>query len=1021
MSVMPFEPKNRLRMLRRSTVLTSAMLLAMPHAALAVADPSTLTTVSGATTSTITSPGNLLTQQHSDRAIIQGANVDVLQGESWRIQQPGSSSALLVRVNGGQPTQILGTLDANGQVMLVNGAGVFFGQGSQVNVAGLIASTADISNENFNANRLVFDRPGRADASIVNKGRITAKDGGLVALMAPGVQNDGVVAARGGNVALVGGEAFTVDFYGDGLYSFNVTKAATTRAKDQNGKALDASVANNGTLSAQGGTVIMSARAAKGVVDNAINTTGIVEAQSLSEVNGEIVLDGGDGNVAVAGVLDASGRNAGQTGGKVRVATTGNIQLASNARVDVSGHAKGGSARIGGERGGKAGMARAGQVDIAQGAAIDASGNSGDAGEVVVWSDDATRFHGDIHIRSQRGNGGFAEVSSANALTYDGFTDAGGVQLGTLLLDPGNWVISSGANSANTINVGTLAGQLNAANVTIDTASAGVQPGHLGDISLDAHLVWTGKGGLTLNALNDIKINRNLMNQYLGADAVGVDRIMLNAGRDIKVDHAIVSLSRGNAVANSRNFTLDGSTMTNLGGDITINNSGVFSNNLGHNINTGGSLSIRQNVGGSIQTAVDAGNFVAGDYTVIVGDGTYNQNVRLNNSSVIGRTILRSQNGAGATTITGVGGVGAPGTVAVAANTQRVTIGGAGQGFTLQSKSNGNPAIANGVVHLQGGNHDSRIEGNTIATAHSTAPGIRVNGSNDVVLANNTITGNNATLGVRVDNSERLQVTGGSVSNHLTGIRLSNTDGATINSITLADNGTALEARNGSSGVSVGSASISGGNTGVELNGAGTDLTFTDNGSQFTGQNFYFELENGAMNGGTLDASQQRFEGVRGVDMSDAEYADARSRTRDSETVANVGFVFYRAAPVPQAAAGLTVDDTFDQLVQRDGGPLRNIFSYSGQTVAANYVVTPFQFRVPEINLSLLAPRAGGPVGGPGAVPPTPSPTQLGNLSPAAGPGTLAALSPAAGSAAEGCGNSFLDNGLSDGNCPPSQ
>ncbi|NBO19521.1 MAG: filamentous hemagglutinin N-terminal domain-containing protein, partial [Proteobacteria bacterium] len=131
--------------------MTSALLLAMPSAALAVADPASLTTVSGATTSTLTGPGQLLTQQTTDRAIIQGANVDVLAGESWRIQQPGSSSALLVRVTGGQPTQILGNLSANGQLMLVNGAGVFFGAGSQVNVAGMIASTADISNDNFNA------------------------------------------------------------------------------------------------------------------------------------------------------------------------------------------------------------------------------------------------------------------------------------------------------------------------------------------------------------------------------------------------------------------------------------------------------------------------------------------------------------------------------------------------------------------------------------------------------------------------------------------------------------------------------------------------------------------------------------------------------------------------------------------------------------------------------------------------------------------------------------------------------
>ncbi|NCY26018.1 MAG: hypothetical protein EBX37_14600, partial [Alphaproteobacteria bacterium] len=559
---------------------------------------------------------------------------------------------------------------------------------------------ADISNDNFNAGHLVFDRPGRADASIVNKGTITAEEGGLVALMAPGVENDGLIAAKGGTVALVGGEAFTIDFYGDGLYSFNVTKATNQHARNVNGELMDATVKNTGTLSAKGGTVVMMARTAKGVVDNVINTSGIVEATALREEGGEIVLDGGDGNIAVAGKLDASGTGAGQRGGKARITTTGNIQLAASARVDVSGATKGGSARIGGDAHGKGSLARASQLDVADGAVIDASAQSGNAGDVVLWSDDATRFRGLIDISSRQGAGGHAEVSSARALTYDGLTNAQGITLGTLLLDPGNWTISSAANSANNINVTSLATQLNSANVTIDTAAAGVQPGALGDISLNSALLWTGKGNLTLNAQNDIFIKGGMFLQYGGIDALNTTRLALNAGRHITIDHAIISVKVGDIVANSRNFTLDGSTITNQGGDITINNSGVFANNLGHNINSLRNLSIRQNAGGSIQTVLDSANFVANDFTVTVGNGTYNQNVRVSNTSVFGRTTLQSQNGAGTTTIGGVAGVGAPGTISVAAGVKRVTIGGAGHGFTVVAKNNGNPGIANAGVHL---------------------------------------------------------------------------------------------------------------------------------------------------------------------------------------------------------------------------------------------------------------------------------------------------------------------------------
>ena len=65
--------------------------------------------------------------------------------------------------------------------------------------------------------------------------------------------------------------------------------------------------------------------AAKSVVDNVINTSGIVEAKSASLVNGQIVLDGGDaGRVQVAGRLDASGQAASNNvqvlGDKIKVA-----------------------------------------------------------------------------------------------------------------------------------------------------------------------------------------------------------------------------------------------------------------------------------------------------------------------------------------------------------------------------------------------------------------------------------------------------------------------------------------------------------------------------------------------------------------------------------------------------------------------------------------------------------------------------------------------------------------------------
>jgi hypothetical protein len=60
---------------------------------------------------------------------------------------------------------ILGRLDANGQVLLINPNGIVFGGGAQVNVGSLIATTSNMSDANFMAGRLAFDVPGRPGAA----------------------------------------------------------------------------------------------------------------------------------------------------------------------------------------------------------------------------------------------------------------------------------------------------------------------------------------------------------------------------------------------------------------------------------------------------------------------------------------------------------------------------------------------------------------------------------------------------------------------------------------------------------------------------------------------------------------------------------------------------------------------------------------------------------------------------------------------------------------------------------------
>src|ERR1700733_8021156 len=99
---------------------------------------------------TISSTGTVETiNQTSQNAVINWQSFDIAPNETTRFNQPNSSSIALNRVNNANPLQILGTLDANGNVVLINPSGVFFGPGSKTDVNGLVATTANISNQNF--------------------------------------------------------------------------------------------------------------------------------------------------------------------------------------------------------------------------------------------------------------------------------------------------------------------------------------------------------------------------------------------------------------------------------------------------------------------------------------------------------------------------------------------------------------------------------------------------------------------------------------------------------------------------------------------------------------------------------------------------------------------------------------------------------------------------------------------------------------------------------------------------------
>ena len=444
-------------------------------------------------------------------------------------------------------SEIDGALKANGNVFLINPDGILFGQHSVVDVGGLVATTNDIKNEDFMAGRYVFGQPGKADASVVNAGSITAATGGFAALVAPGVRNSGTISARLGKVGLAAANGFTLDFYGDQLLTLNVGDEIAGTVRDvQTGETLDALVKNEGALKADGGVVQLTAAAARKVVDSVINTTGIVEANSVGMKNGKIVLSAATADtkpagtptqrVKISGTLAAAGKNPGETGGKVQI--TGEDLALNGASIDASGPAGGGTILIGGDVSGghpntnvvsqpKAQMEEtsvptATNVAVDPNSTIDVSATeNGDGGKAVVWADFDTAFAGTIYAKGgdRGGDGGFAEISGGQNLDYAGATvnvAAPFGTAGTVLFDP---YTATPITAANVDTITNILNQGNGATAIIYGGSVSILTNIFKTAGTSATLKVFGDDGITIASGVTIGSSLGALNILLDADA----------------------------------------------------------------------------------------------------------------------------------------------------------------------------------------------------------------------------------------------------------------------------------------------------------------------------------------------------------------------------------------------------------------------------------------------------------------------------------------------------------------------
>lgn len=274
------------------------------------------TVVGGASTITQPNATTMHINQTTDKSIINWQGYSIGASEKVQYFQPGSSSISLNRVIGQDPSLIYGQLSANGQVWVINPNGMLIGNGTSINVGSFLGSTLNINDNDFMNGNYKFINTTGSLSSITNHGDITAADGGYVVFISPSITNEGNITASSltsplekgvQGVVMASADEVTLNFAGNDLIGFTIDKAALESATG---------IINKGTITANGGEVILSAKVAGDLFKTVINNEGVIEAKTVENKNGVIKLLGGmeSNAINVGGTLDASAPNGGDGG-----------------------------------------------------------------------------------------------------------------------------------------------------------------------------------------------------------------------------------------------------------------------------------------------------------------------------------------------------------------------------------------------------------------------------------------------------------------------------------------------------------------------------------------------------------------------------------------------------------------------------------------------------------------------------------------------------------------------------------
>ncbi|MCI0381456.1 MAG: filamentous hemagglutinin N-terminal domain-containing protein [Chlamydiae bacterium] len=448
--------------------------------------------------------------QNSDKMVINWDNFSIAKNEIVRFIQSSKTDGVLNRVTGNMRSDILGSLQANGKVYLINPHGIWIGPESKIQACGFIASALDLSNEDFISGKNEhFFHVKDSDGKVENFGEISSIDGDVI-LLGKSVADFGKISVEDGSI---------------GLFS---TKGLVIQPSEEESIFI---YVNKESISSED-----IERAGGSVYSLAVNCGGILSSTKIAKKGGQIFLYAEEGQIVFDGKMIAKNENS---GGQVRLLGS-KVHVKEGAQIDVSGISQGGEVLIGGDFKGKNP-----QIMNAKKTIVDKNTNiftdaleTGNGGKVIIWSEEFTAFSGNISAKggALSGNGGFVEISSPKHLFYQNgkvTTEAPHGIYGTLYLDPADITIADFGGTSTpafpttppatyapavataSLDVANVTTALATNNVFVSTA-AGV--GGAGRILVTSNISWSAATTLTLQADQDVFLsNVTITNSHTGS------------------------------------------------------------------------------------------------------------------------------------------------------------------------------------------------------------------------------------------------------------------------------------------------------------------------------------------------------------------------------------------------------------------------------------------------------------------------------------------------------------------------